>query len=378
MNTRIKNEEQLHLGVEDLENLGRGAAFLGTGGGGDPYIGRLMAMHAIDQFGMPEIIEPEELDDDATVLTAAMLGAPTVLIEKAASGEDIDLSINRLSEILGKKPDAIAPIEIGGLNSMMPIVAAARAGLPIVNCDGMGRAFPEIQMVTFNVYGVSATPAVVVDEHLETVMVETSDAKRAEDIIRAVAIQMGLSVMISCYPMTGKQVKDYAVKGTLRLALGLGRAIEQGRKEGDPVDSLLRFLRSTKYYNYCKVLFDGKITDLRRQTERGYTIGQCEIADISGSGDSMQIIYQNENLVARVNGKTLAIVPDLISFVDRETGEPITVETLKYGQRVKIVAASAAPILRRPESLAVFGPHAFGIDEEFKPLEEIHPELQAS
>ena len=58
------------IGVEDLEDLALGAAFLGTGGGGDPYIGRLMARHAIEEYGMPEIIEVDDLDDDATVLPA--------------------------------------------------------------------------------------------------------------------------------------------------------------------------------------------------------------------------------------------------------------------------------------------------------------------
>ena len=67
-------------------------------------------------------------------------------------------------------------------------------------------------MVTFNVYGVSATPAVIVNEHLETVIVETGDPKRAEDIVRAAAIQMGLSVLFSSYPMTGKEVKAYSIK----------------------------------------------------------------------------------------------------------------------------------------------------------------------
>ena len=42
-----------------------------------------------------------------------------------------------------------------------------------------------------------------------------------------------------------------------------------------------------------------------------------------------------------------AIVPDLISIVDRDSAEPIPVEALKYGQRVKVIAASAAPILRK-------------------------------
>jgi DUF917 family protein len=218
---------------------------------------------------------------------------------------------------------------------------------------------------------VPATPLVVVDEHLETVIIETEDSKRAEDLVRSVAIQMGLSVMISCYPLTGKQVKDYAVKGTLRIALGLGRAIAEGRKQGEPVETMLKFLRESEYYNHCKVLFDGKVTDLRRETSKGFSVGHCEIQHISGSDDHMEIIFQNENLVARQNGKTVAIVPDLICFVDRETCEPITVETLKYGQRIKVIATSAAPIMRRPECLAVFGPHAFGLEEEFVPLEDL-------
>ena len=37
--------------VEDLRDLARGAAVLGTGGGGDPYVGRLLAQQAIRRHG---------------------------------------------------------------------------------------------------------------------------------------------------------------------------------------------------------------------------------------------------------------------------------------------------------------------------------------
>ena len=121
----------MKLTIEDLRDAAEGAAFLGTGGGGDPYIGRLLAEHAIAEHGMPEIIEAEDLDDDAPVFTVAMLGAPTVIVEKAATGADLDLCIERMTELVGHKPVAITPIEIGGANSMIPIVAAARLGLPL-------------------------------------------------------------------------------------------------------------------------------------------------------------------------------------------------------------------------------------------------------
>ena len=361
----------MKLTVKDLVDVGRGAAFLGTGGGGDPYVGRMLATSAIQEFGMPEIVEPDDLSDDAEVCTVAMLGAPTVLIEKAACGDDVDLVISRLEKYTGKKMDAILPVEIGGVNSMLPIMAAARSGLPLVNADGMGRAFPEIQMVSFNVYGVSCTPLVVADDHLNTLVVETGSAKRAEDLVRVVSIEMGCSVILSSYPMTGADVKRTAVKGTMTLALEIGRAIARGRHSGNPVDELVNYLRTTEYYNQCKVLFDGKVTDLRRETTRGFAIGHCQIAALDGSGRTMEVTFQNEHVVAREDGKVRAIVPDLICMVDSETAEPIPVEALKYGQRIKVLGVSAPPILRTPESLAIMGPQAFGLDEPFVRLEDL-------
>ena len=359
----------MKLTVENLVDVGRGAAFLGTGGGGDPYIGRMLATHAIQEFGMPEIVEPDDLEDDAFVLTAAMLGAPTVLIEKAACGDDVDLAISRMEKYMGRKADAILPIEIGGVNSMLPIMAAARTGLPLVNADGMGRAFPEIQMVSFNIYGVSCTPLVVTDDHLNSLLVETGSAKRAEDLVRVASIEMGCSVIISSYSMSGKDVKKTAVKGTMTLALEIGQAIARGRHTGNPVDELVNYLRSTPYYNQCKLLFDGKLTDLRRETTKGFAVGYCHLDALDGSGKKMEVTFQNEHLVAREDGVVKAIVPDLICMVDSETAEPIPVEALKYGQRIKVLGVSAPPILRTPESLAVVGPQAFGLDDPFVPIE---------
>ncbi len=54
-----------------------------------------------------------------------------------------------VSKFFGREIYAFMPIEAGGVNSMLPIAAAARLNMPMVDVDGMGRAFPELQMVTF-------------------------------------------------------------------------------------------------------------------------------------------------------------------------------------------------------------------------------------
>ncbi|OFA29249.1 hypothetical protein BAE46_14095 [Glaciecola punicea] len=359
------------INVEDLENIARGAAFLGTGGGGDPLIGMLLAKQAITEFGPVKVMQVDDLDDDAKIFSSAMFGAPSIMLEKGAGGDDIALAVTVLEEKLRCKADAILPMEMGGINSMIPIVAAARLGLPILDADGMGRAFPELHMVTFTIGGIPATPLSMTNEHLETFVVETNSSQKAEQFARVIATENGASACISAYPMNGKQVKEYAVKGTLSLAMGIGCAIESGRRESSPVENLLSYLRTTPYYNQCKVLFDGKVIDIKREVTNGWSIGHCHLEAINGDQPQFEIMFQNEYLVARQNNIVRAIVPDLICTIDRETAEPIPAERLKYGQRIKVIGTSAAPIMRTQAALNIFGPKAFGIEDEFVPIENI-------
>lgn len=372
---RRMQEGTLKLAVEDLEDLARGAALLGTGGGGDPYIGRLLAKHAIEQFGMPDIVEPASLDTDATVLPVAMLGAPTVLMEKGACGDEVDLVLERMEQSIDRKADALMPIEIGGVNSMVPIMAAARRNLPLVNADGMGRAFPEVQMVSFTAAGVSCTPLVAADEHLNSLVIHTKDPKRAEELVRVAAVEMGAHVVISCYPLTGQQVRQHAVPGSLTAALDIGRAIRCGRQRGDPVNYLVEHLHKTFRFGACRRIFDGKVVDLRRETRGGFSVGHCHVA--GSSGTTLVVTFRNEHLAARESGELRAVVPDLICLVDAETADPLPVETLKYGQRVTVLGLGAAPAMRTTEALQVFGPEAFGLKDVFVPIEKLNPSTDA-
>src|SRR3546814_18621806 len=69
--------------------------------------------------------------------------------------------MRRLEAIMGRPISAVLPIEIGGGNGLAPLIAAAELGVPVVDCDGMGRAFPESQMTIFNIRGLKACPSVL-------------------------------------------------------------------------------------------------------------------------------------------------------------------------------------------------------------------------
>src|SRR5699024_9402565 len=98
------------------------------------------------------------------------------------SGEESIRTFKELEKRLGTNIAATFPIEAGGINSMLPFVLAARLGLPVVDVDGMGRAFPEIQMTTFYLDGISATPIAIENEKGNIYMFETINKRWIEHL----------------------------------------------------------------------------------------------------------------------------------------------------------------------------------------------------
>lgn len=361
----------LKLTREDLKDLARGAAFLGTGGGGNPYVGRLLVERALDDTGSElELMDLADVPDDALVIPTAMMGAPTCIVEKLPNGQELAASLTRLEQHLGKKAFATMPIEAGGMNSMMPLVVALRLGIPVIDADGMGRAFPELFHETFHIYGVSGTPMVVTNDHLDQCLIESHDNFSMEWFARGITIRMGGVAYIAEYAMDGATAKRASVSGTIGLGLRIGRAIREAREDHrDPFEAIIDTLGETEY-SPGAVIFEGKIVEVYRRTAEGFSLGGIRIAPLAGGPESeeMRIEFQNENLIAQVGDDVLAVVPDLICILESETAEPITTEELRYGQRVKVMAVQVPAIMRTPEALAVWGPRHFGFDMDYRQI----------
>jgi DUF917 family protein len=262
------------------------------------------------------------------------------------------------------------PIEAGGMNSMMPLVVALRLGIPVVDADGMGRAFPELFHETFHIYGVSGTPMVITNDHHDQVLIETHDNFMMEWLARGATIRMGGVSYIAEYAMDGATAKRTSVSGTIGLGLKIGRAIRHAREQHlDPFRHLIATLNETTY-SPARIIFSGKVTEVFRRTAEGFALGTFRVVELGhDSPRTMEIDFQNENLVARVGDEVLAVVPNLICVLDADTAEPITTEELRYGQRVTIMAVAVPPIMRTPEALEVWGPKHFGLNVPFIPME---------
>ena len=159
---------------------------------------------------------------------------------------------------------------------------------------------------------------------------------------------------------------------SLSYAWRVGRAVLTSRqKKTSPIQAIVEvcggFLSIT-----------GTISDVSRETTGGFNRGHVKIEGTETfSGKRAKIDFQNENLVTRIgnleqhkdeNLSVVASVPDLISIVDNDTGEPIPTEDVCYGQRVSVITLPSHPLLRTPQALNVVGPQAFGYNDiKFNP-----------
>ncbi|GFE51200.1 hypothetical protein So717_29530 [Roseobacter cerasinus] len=350
----------------DLDAIEIGAAILGTGGGGNPYIGKLRCREELKKGNCIPVIPLDELADDAVVVSLGGIGAPVVGVEKIEEGEECLRALRALEQELDVKVDALISVEIGGANSMEPMLTAAQAGLPVVDGDGMGRAFPEMQMCTWSIYGHRECPAAMADEKGSIVVIrETPDDVWLERIARSVVVAMGAAAGLASQPMRGDFVKRAAVPNTITQARNLGRAVlDAHARHADPVQTVIN-------QENGQLLMTAKIVDLERHLKGGFAVGHLTLEGFGAyRGDRGRIDLQNEFLVFRRNGVVEVCVPDLIVVLDSDTGLPITTEMLRYGQRIAVVGLPAHKLMRSPEALRVVGPEAFGYDDvTFCPME---------
>jgi DUF917 family protein len=349
------------LTERDLEDFATGAWILGTGGGGDPYFSLLEAKLHLAAGRQVSVVDPLSLPDDALVACVGQMGAPLAKQEKLCDGEVIASTIPMMEEHLGRRFDAVMLWEVGGANGFQAILSGLLLGLPVVDCDAMGRAFPQADMTTFAICDLPAYPWTMVDIRRNRILfAEAEDWSWMERMTRRACTVFGASAATCKAPRTGAEVKRATCLHTLSRALSIGRTVRAARAaHADPIAAVVAAEGGL-------VLFRGKITDVMRRATEGWLRGRIAIEGLDDDlGQTMAIDFQNEFSVAWRGDRVAATVPDLITLVDSASGDAIGTETVRYGQRVTVIALPAPAILTTPKGLKHVGPRAFGFDLDF-------------
>ena len=83
-------------------------------------------------------------------------------------------------------------LEAGGFNSIEPLLVGAIEDVPVLDVDGMGRAFPELQMFIPFINGSRHTPSSLADNQGECIAcTHIGSSKDLENFFRLETVRMG-------------------------------------------------------------------------------------------------------------------------------------------------------------------------------------------
>ncbi len=350
------------VSAAEIESLAIGAWILGTGGGGSPYLALLNMRKLYREGVVVSLMDPMDLADDDLVAVVSNMGAPLVGQERLTDPRTIERAVRMMEEYLGRRFRAVMSLEIGGGNALQPFLAAAMLDLPVVDADCMGRAFPEAQMTSFAIHDLPMYPLTLADvRDNEVIVARAASWKWMERVSRKVCVEVG-SIAATCKaPRTGKEVKQCAILYSTTKAIRIGETVQAARRaHRDPIDAVVAAERGQR-------LFAGKIADVARRTTEGFLRGTATIEGLDEfRGHAFTLAFQNEFAVGWLDGEPRVTTPDLICVMDSAAGDAVGTETLRYGQRVTVVALPAPPILLTPKGLQHVGPRAFGYDLDFR------------
>ena len=317
----------------DVPALVLGAGLLGAGGGGrSDGIATLLSELLSGCGGVP-VLPAKALSPEAWCLPIAQVGSSTLRSERLPTGTEVFSVLDRAAEVHRAPIAAIAWGEAAGSNLLFPIVAAAQSGLPLVDADGMGRAYSSLVQTTYQLGGISATPAILAGTSGESLVIH-GWPERLEHLARPVVEALGGWAMIGWYGLRADQVAEAAIRGTWHRALTLGQALlaeppaEVGASSPDPARPAEITLPG------ARTLLTGPVVEIDDRAGFGRSV---VVEAAAGPEQALRIECRNEVLLAMLDGRVVAEVPDIICPISVELRAPQNVEDLHLGQQLQVV-----------------------------------------
>jgi hypothetical protein len=326
---------------ENIEDVIIGATFLGSGGGGSPREGYELIERLEKEVGeiKVKLVDPEEMKELEYAVMVAGIGAPRAFKEKKFGAEAIHAFelIQRISFLGGKEISYLMAGELGGFNTIVPMYVAIAKEIPFVDGDGNRRAVPELSTGLYPSYNIPPHPLVLANDRGDSVVAylgDPFDHRAAETIARQLSVAWGMLAAFSTWIVNKHQILSCLAPRTITRSEEIGRVF---RKVGEAEDLSKELSKLGS-----KEIFVGTIKKLETRTEGGFDFGRTTI-DGEGeySGRVMTIDFKNENIIAKIDGEIVAMVPDLISIVNLEDMKPVTNADTAEGQRIAVYGTQA-------------------------------------
>ncbi|RZJ59828.1 MAG: DUF917 family protein [Acidovorax sp.] len=362
-------------GLNDFQAIATGAAVLASGGGGS-YTDACSIVQELASQGFSGTVTVQDYDGATPACVLAIMGSPD-----AASSLDLAAIQNSISNTLavqqaytGMKVGALIPVEIGPINSLVPLIGAALSGgsVWVVNGDGAGRAVPELPQTTFTApSGPAPSPAVLASDAPSLVAAEyallgSGTASGIESLAGGVVGGFGGYSGIAMWPSNANNqfaLSGSYIEGTLEQARALGQQMLQA------VTPLSTAAVATAIQNLtgrtaAAVVTNFYVTAVTQSTSSATSLdsGVIRLDNAQDPSQSTQTHYLynlNENLIMYSASSTSPdiIAPDSICYYSESTGRGFsnanddlalyfnTATGRSTGQMVSVISVQTAPQL---------------------------------
>ena len=365
------------LNKGELHDILFGAAILGTGGGGLLEEGLELIDKALSMGKEFRLVDFNEVPDDAWIAVPYSCGSvspPDPEVEVAyAEFKRLEeppayLAFKALEEYLGKELYGVVSTELGACSTAEAFYVAALFGKYIIDADPAGRSVPELSQSTFGLSDLPIYPLAVASCFGDVAVFPyvVNDA-RAEALVRALAMASGGSVGVVDHLAKASDMKNAVIRGAISHAMRVGATYRTAVERGIPASALI----AESHGGFD--LFQGEVVRFDLKTIAGFTVGETEIRGVGEyEGQRYKIWFKNENLIAWRDGEVDVTAPDLICMFDDERNYPCVHPDVRQGAQVSVIGFIAPEEWRTPKGLALLGPHHFGFDIPYIPIETKH------
>lgn len=358
----------------DLRLVVNGASFLASGGGGSVAAANNVVDNIMGFAPSVDVITVDELNDCDNLMMICGVGAPDAknMNFENSPGYAFDM----IRSMTGQQYQAIFPIEVGAMNSVIPMLACVERGMPIVDGDGAGRSVPQMDMCTYAEKNFNCSNTIVVSEERHAFPLHPKDAEQLERQVRTVvSTELHDIGTTGTWTVTGAEMKQPGaiVAGSLNLAREIGVAMASDQ----PLNNVSMLLNDF-YPSSSVIAKKATVVDCTNTVEDGFDVGTINLQDANNANKSIKIFFVNESLLAAVydQGALTEVMmgPDMICCMGVD-GQPMTNSEIAHDYEqgkdvsISLVWVEAVPAIRTPEMTAHYIEvllEKFG--EEAKPL----------
>lgn len=312
-----------------------GGWFLGGGGGGLPQGGQEILKLALET-GPVKFVSLDELEDDALLVTASLVGSPAS--PNSCVAEHHYRQVYDSFRAADPRPiAAFVTNENGGHSITNGWMAAALTGLPMVDAACNGRAHPTGVMGAMGLHALegyrSVQTAAGGKGPSEISLTVSGTVEQTSAAVRNAATLAGGYVTVLRNPATAGYFRENAAVGCISQAMEVGRVWQEHMTSPDQLLTALGGLLD------CRELGRGVIEQVELKIEGGFDVG---LVSIQTDGGLLYVDFMNEYMTAEQEGKRLATFPDLLTLIDRETCLPVCSAQLQKGRQVSVVSVPRA------------------------------------